>query len=130
MEEIITLPANQPFKETVEKIISLIKGKEFTILGRIDHATEAHQQGLNLRPTELIIFGNPKIGTLLMQDQQTCGIDLPVKILIWEDASGKVRLSYNTISFLKTKHQLTEESHAVLQKIENVVAGICTEAAK
>ena len=61
MEQPITLPANHGFKETVEKIISLIKEKEFTIFERIDHATEAHQQGLNLRPTKLIIFGNPKI---------------------------------------------------------------------
>ena len=65
-----------------------------------------------------------------MQDQQTCGIDLPVKILVWEDASGKVLLSYNTMSILKTKQQLTEERNAVLQKIEKVVEGICAEAAK
>lgn len=130
MEELITLPANHSFKETVEKVISLIKEKEFAIFGRIDHAAEARQQGLNLRPTELIIFGNPNIGTLLMQDQQTCGIDLPVKILVWEDASGKAWLSYNTMNHLKTKHRMEEKSGTVLRKIENVVAGICIEAAK
>lgn len=128
MEELITISGNHPFKETIEKVISLIKEKEFTIFSRIDHAAEARRQGISLRPTELIIFGNPKIGTLLMQDQQTCGIDLPVKILAWEDASGKVWLSYNTMSHLKTKHQLTEESHAVLRKIEEVVAGICAKS--
>ncbi len=130
MDDLITLPANHTFKETVEKIISLIEQKKFTIFGRIDHAAEAHQQELNLRPTELVIFGNPNIGTLLMHDQQTCGIDLPVKILVWEDEDGKVWLSYNTMSLLKAKHQLTEESQAILQKIENVVSGICAEAAK
>ncbi|MEO9051137.1 MAG: DUF302 domain-containing protein [Ginsengibacter sp.] len=128
MEELITIPGNLPFKETVERIISLIKGKGFTIFSCIDHAAEARSQGLDLRPTELIIFGNPNIGTLLMQDQQTCGIDLPVKILVWEDATGNVWLSYNTMSSLKAKHQLTEESHAVLRKIEEVVAGICAKS--
>lgn len=130
MEKLITLPGNLSFKETVERIISLIKEKEFTIFGRIDHAAEARKQGLNLSPTELIIFGNPKIGTFLMQDQQTCGIDLPVKILAWEDASGKVWISYNTMRNLKTKHHLTEKSNAVLQKIEEVVAKICVNVAK
>lgn len=125
MEELITIYGNHSFNETVERIISLIKRREFTIFSRIDHAAEARSQGLDLRPTELIIFGNPKIGTLLMQDQQTCGIDLPVKILVCEDASGKVLLSYNTMGILKAKHDMTEESHAVLQKIEEVVADIC-----
>ena len=130
MEKLITLPCNLSFKKTVEKIISLIKEKEFTIFGSIDHAAEATKQGLELHPTELIIFGNPKIGTILMQDQQACGIDLPVKILVWEDASGKVWLSYNTLSNLKTKHQLTEKSNGILQKIEGVVAEICINASK
>ena len=130
MEKLITLPGNKSFKETVESVIYLIRSKEFTIFNHIDHSAEARQQELNLRPTSLIIFGNPKIGTLLMQDQQTCGIDLPVKILVWEDEAEKIWLSYNSLSELKTKHKLTEKSHAVLQKIENVVAEICTTAAK
>ena len=130
MEKLITLPGNKSFKETMESVIYLIRSKEFTIFSHIDHSAEARQQELNLRPTSLIIFGNPKIGTLLMQDQQTCGIDLPVKILVWEDEAEKIWLSYNSLSELKTKHELTEKSHAVLQKIENVVAEICTTAAK
>ena len=130
MKQLITLPGNQSFKETVYSILSLIEEKKFTIFARIDHAKAAREQGLSLRPTELIIFGNPIVGTLLMQDQQSCGIDLPVKILVWEDASKKVHLSYNTMSILKTKHNLTDESEPVLEKIENVAAGICSEAAK
>lgn len=126
----MTVPGNRSFKETVERIISLIKLKEFTIFGHIDHAEEALRQELPLRPTQLIIFGNPKIGTLLMQDQQSCGIDLPVKILVWEDEDGKVWLSFNTLNSLKTKHHLTEKSLVILQKIEMVLADICTEAAE
>ena len=130
MEELITLSANKPFKETVERVIELIKDKHFTIFARIDHSRAAIDQGLQLLPVQLIIFGNPEIGTLLMQDQQTCGIDLPVKILIWEDASGKVSLSYNALSGLKNKHHLNEKSFKVIQKIETVVSGICHSAAK
>lgn len=125
MEELINLQGTQSFDQTVKKVISLIKEKEFTIFAQIDHAAAARQQGLQLRPTMLLIFGNPKIGTLLMQDQQSCGIDLPTKILIWEDRSGKVSLSYNSMNGLKTKHGLTEESNVVLRKIEKVVRGIC-----
>jgi uncharacterized protein (DUF302 family) len=129
MENLKSISTNQSFKDTVHKIISLIKEKEFTIFARIDHAKAAQEQGLSLRPTELIIFGNPKAGTLLMKDQQSCGIDLPVKILVWEDESGKAWLSYNTMSQLKSKHHLTVKSNEVLQKIEGVVSGICESAA-
>lgn len=130
MTQLVTLPGNQSFTETVRKVISLIEEKKFTVFARIDHAKSAVGTGLVLRPTELIIFGNPKVGVLLMQDQQSCGIDLPVKILVWKDVSQKVWLSYNTMSVLKTKHGLTNDSQKVLEKIESVAAGICSEAAK
>lgn len=130
MTQLITLPGNQSFTETVKRVISLIEEKKFNVFARIDHAKSAVGTGLSLNPTELIIFGNPEVGVLLMQDQQTCGIDLPVKILVWEDASKKVWLSYNTMSVLKMKHDLKDESQAVLEKIESVAAKICSEAAK
>lgn len=129
MNDLQTITSQHSFKETLEKIISLINEKKFKIFSKIDHGDAALQQGLQLRPTLLIIFGNPEIGTLLMQDQQSCGIDLPVKILVWEDESGKVKLSYNTMEELKTKHHLTEKSFSVLQKIEKVVSAICHSAA-
>ena len=129
MENLKSISTKYPFKDTVEKIISLIKEKEFIIFARIDHAKSAQEQGLSLRPTELIIFGNAKVGTLVMQDQQSCGIDLPVKILVWEDEYGKVWLSYNTMSQLKSKHHLSEKSNEILQKIEGGVSGICERVA-
>lgn len=128
MEQLITIPAYHPFDETVERIISLIKDKGFTIFSQIDHAAEAIKNGLFLRPTKLIIFGNPKVGTLLMNDRQSCGIDLPVKILIWEAVTGKVWLSYNSMSSLKCKHQLSEDTFNLLRKIEKEVARICAKA--
>lgn len=130
MGELITLLGLSKFEETTDRVASLIHSRGFTIFGRIDHGAEANQQGLPLGPTELFIFGNPTVGTFLMQDRQTCGIDLPVKILVWEDESGKVWLTYNKMDLLKSKHQLTEKSLAVLQKIETVVAGICAKASK
>lgn len=122
------MPANHSFIEAVERIVTLINEKNFTIFSRFDHSAGAKKQGLEFKPVELIIFGNPNIGTLLMQDQQSCGIDLPVKILVWEDESNKVWLSYNTMSSLKTKHQLTEKSNSILQRIEEIVADICQNA--
>src|SRR5262249_16297470 len=77
-----------------------IKAKGMTVFARIDHAAGAAQAGLSLRPTEVLIFGNAKAGTPLMQSNQTIGIDLPLKALVWEDADGKVWLSYNEPSWL------------------------------
>ena len=76
----------------------------------------------------LILFGNPQIGTVLMQEQQSVGIDLPAKILIWEAATGKTWLSYNLMGSLKAKHQVGEEGNGILRKIEKIVSGICKEA--
>ena len=129
MNNLQTITSQHSFKETAEKVISLINEKKFKIFSKIDHADAARQEGLQLRPTLLIIFGNPEIGTLLMQDQQSCGIDLPVKILIWEDEGGEVKLSFNKMEDLKSKHLLTEKSLSVLKKIESVVSGICHSAA-
>lgn len=129
MSNLITILGKKSFINTVESIIALIKERKFTIFSRIDHAEAAQEQGLQLRPTELLIFGNPKIGTFLMQDQQSCGIDLPVKILVWQDESGEVKISFNKMEGLKSKHQLTEESLSILEKIEDIVSDICHTAA-
>lgn len=130
MEDLITIPGNLKFKETTDRVVSLIQSKGFTIFSRIDHGAEARQQGLQLWPTVLIIFGNPKVGTFLMQDRQTCGIDLPVKILVWQDEKEKVWLTYNKMIPLKSRHQLTDKSNSILNTIEEVVAGICEAASK
>ena len=128
MEQLITIASYQSFKTTLEKVISLIKEKKFTIFAQIDHAAEAAKEGLSLRPTMLILFGNPEIGTVLMQERQSVGIDLPAKILIWEAVTGKTWLSYNLMGSLKAKHQVGEEGNGILRKIEKVVSGICKEA--
>ena len=95
---------------------------------RVDHAANAAGQDMYLRPTELIIFGNPKAGTVLMQDKQTTGIDLPVKALAWEDETGKVWLTYNATGWLAERHGLEEKSAAVLKAIEDGMALITATA--
>ena len=93
------------------------------VFARIDHARNAEAIGLELRPTELLIFGNPKGGTPIMQDRQTAGIDLPVKALAWEDEHGQVWLTYNAASWIAARHDLRAPSEGVIEAIE---AGLST----
>jgi uncharacterized protein (DUF302 family) len=87
---LISVPSAHGVKETIDRFESDVKSKGLTIFARIDHAAGAREAGLVLRPTELLIFGNAQGGTPLMQSYQTIGIDLPLKVLAWEDAAGKV----------------------------------------
>jgi len=87
-----------------------------TVFNRIDHTAGAQKVGLTLRPTELVIFGNPKVGTPLMQCSQSAAIDLPQKALIWQDQAGQVWLSYNSPDYIEKRHQV-EGCAQVLQKV-------------
>jgi len=86
-----------------------LRAKGMTVFARVDHAAGAAAVGLSLRPTEVLIFGNAKAGTPLMQSMQTIGIDLPLKALVWQDASGSTWLSYNAPSWLAKRHGLGRE---------------------
>ena len=102
-----TIPSNHGPKETMDRLEAEIKARGMVMFARIDHAAGAAQAGLSLRPTEVLIFGNAKAGTPLMQAEQTIGIDLPLKALVWQDANGKVWLSYNEPNWLAQRHGLT-----------------------
>jgi uncharacterized protein (DUF302 family) len=91
-------------KDTIDRLASDVTAKGLTVFARIDHAQGAHEAGLALRPTELLIFGNAKGGTPLMQSRQTIGIDLPLKALAFEDADGTVWLCYNDPAWLAARH--------------------------
>jgi len=91
-------------KDTMDRLEALLKQKGLMIFARIDHAVGAARVGQVLRPTEVLIFGNPQGGTPFMQCAQTVGIDLPLKALVWQDASGQVWLGYNDPSFLAQRH--------------------------
>ena len=112
-----TSPYSVP--ETLRRLESLLQARGLAIFARIDHSGEAEKAGLKMRPTQLLIFGSPKQGTPLMVASPTLAIDLPLKALAWEDASGKVWLSYNTPEYLKQRHNIPDE---LLKNISGVGA--------
>jgi uncharacterized protein (DUF302 family) len=105
--------------ETLRRLESLLQARRLAIFARVDHSGEAEKAGLKMRPAQLLIFGSPKQGTPLMVASPTLAIDLPLKALAWEDASGKVWLSYNTPEYLKQRHNIPDE---LLKNISGVGA--------
>ena len=103
---IITLPSQHSVDQTVEKLQALLRAKGVTLFALVDHSGEAAKVGMKLPPTKLVIFGNPKAGTPLMLAAPSVAIDLPLKILVWEDGQGKVWLSYNSPAYLQQRHGL------------------------
>jgi uncharacterized protein (DUF302 family) len=101
---LITIASPLSAAETMNRLIAEVKAKGMAVFARIDHAAAATEVGLTLRPTELLIFGNPKGGTPPMQAAQTMGIDLPLKALVWQDEAGKTWLSYNDPVWLAQRH--------------------------
>ena len=114
--------------ESVNRMVEQIEKEGWHLFARIDHAKEAQKKGLMLRPTELILFGNPEIGTLLMQDQQISAIDLPMKILVWENETGQIQIASNTLLWLKERHGLNDDE--TIGKIEKVVENIYNAGSK
>lgn len=103
---LVTVASNHDVKTTADKLESSLKAKGMKVFLRVDHAAGAASVGNQLRPTELVIFGNPKLGSALMACAQTAGIDLPMKALIYEDEQGKVYLSFNDAAYLKSRHAM------------------------
>ena len=114
-------------KETMDRLEAEIRAQGMTVFARIDHATGAAETGLKLRPTELIIFGNARGGTPLMQSMQTVGIDLPLKALVWEDASGTTWLSYNEPSWIAQRHAVTN-IEPVVSKMSAALSAMARKA--
>ena len=106
---LIHLESKHSVDETLQRLETLLREKNVQVFALVDHSGEAAKVGLTLRPTKLLIFGNPKGGTPLMQAAPTVAIDLPLKALIWEDASGKVRLTYNDPAYLQQRHDVPAE---------------------
>ncbi len=122
---IINIPSNHSVDETVEKLKGILQTKGVTLFALIDHSREAQKVAMKMRPTKLLIFGNPKAGTPVMLAAPSSAIDLPLKILTWEDAQGKVWLTYNSPVYLQERHNLSPE---LLQNIA-VVEALAAEAA-
>jgi uncharacterized protein (DUF302 family) len=128
-EGLVTIASRHSVKDTIDRLESLLKTKGVTVFARIDHAAGAVSAGLPLRPTEVLVFGNPKAGTPLMQAQQSIGIDLPLKMLAWEDAAGKVTLSYNDMVWLAGRHRLPPEVEPQLNALASLLATLAKAAA-
>jgi len=105
---IVDIPSNHSVDETVERVKSILESKGVTLFAVIDHSGEAEKVGMKMPPTKLLIFGSPKAGTPLMLAAPSIAIDLPLKILVWEDSQGKVWLSYNSPEYLKERHDLPD----------------------
>jgi uncharacterized protein (DUF302 family) len=126
-EGLVTLPSKHGPKETMDRLAALVAEKGLTVLARIDHAGAAAKAGLVLRPTEVLIFGNPKGGTPLMQSAQTAGIDLPLKALVWQDADGKTWLSYNDPAWIARRHGAEAPTLAAMTAALAAVAQAVTD---
>ena len=111
--DLVTLPSGHGANETVERLKSVLEQKKIHLFAHIDHAAEATKVGLPLRPTQVLIFGNPQAGTPLMQSRQTIGLDLPLRVLVWEDAAGKVWLTYRRPGLLAQFHHVAGHEKTV-----------------
>lgn len=125
---LITLESSCSVGETIDRLAQEAERASLRIFARIDHAANARQVGQELRPTELLIFGHPRGGTPLMADRQTVGIDLPVKALAWQDADGRVFLTYNDAGWLGRRHGLRSQSADPLSRV-NAGLAMLAEAA-
>jgi len=123
----INVASSFSVNETAAKLESILKDKGMTIFNRISHSKGAKNVGVELRETELIIFGNPKVGSPLMKCTQSAAIDLPQKALIWKDSEGKVWISYNDPRYLEKRHNISG-CEEVISKIEKALAGISRAA--
>ena len=128
VEGLTTIASSYDPKETMDRLETEIHAKGMTVFARIDHAAGAAEVGLTLRPTELIIFGNARGGTPLMQSVQTVGIDLPLKALVWEDTVGKTWLSYNEPSWIAQRHSVAN-AEQVVSKMAAALSAMARTAA-
>jgi uncharacterized protein (DUF302 family) len=124
---LVTVASEFGPKETMDRLEKEIRGKGLTVFARIDHAAGATEAGLKLRPTELIIFGNARGGTPLMQASQTSGIDLPLKILVWEDAESRTSVSYNDPGWIVERHGLNVPAETI-DNLKAALEAISTKA--
>jgi uncharacterized protein (DUF302 family) len=128
-EGVIDIKSNYTAQETADRLKNILEQKGMTIFTRIPHSESATKVGVELRNTELFIFGNPKVGSPLMKCQQSVAIDLPQKALIWEDDNGQAWISYNDPSFLMKRHAISG-CDEVIAKIEKALSGITNAAVK
>ncbi|PXX92708.1 hypothetical protein DIT71_05895 [Marinobacter vulgaris] len=126
-EGMVVVKSSYSAEATADKLETVLRDKGMTVMNRINHAEGADKAGLELRPTEVVIFGNPRVGTPLMQCAQSVAIDLPQKALIWEDSEGQVWLGYNDPEYLRQRHDI-EGCDEAIGKVEGALAGFAKAA--
>ena len=128
MEGLTSVESRFRPKETMDRLEAEIKARGMNVFARIDHAALAAEAGLTLRPTEVVLFGNPRGGTPLMQASQTIGIDLPLKALVWQDTTGTTWLSYNEPEWMARRHKLGG-AEKVLATMSDTIREMAAKAA-
>jgi uncharacterized protein (DUF302 family) len=124
---IVDRPSQRPVDETVERIEAILRAKGITLFALVDHSGEAAKVGLKMPPTKLLIFGKPEAGTPLMLATPRIAIDLPLKILVWEDTEGQVWVSANSAAYLRERYGLPLEHLPTLAVVEALVVAATTE---
>ena len=119
---LVGIASNHSVDETVEKLKGILQAKGITLFALVDHSGEAAKAGMKMRPAKLLIFGNPKGGTPVMLAAPSSAIDLPLKILVWEDAQGKVWITYNSPSYLQERHNIPPDLLPNIAVIETLAA--------
>lgn len=128
VDGMINVSSSSNVSDTANRLEAILKDKGMTVMNRISHSAAAKNAGVELRDTELLIFGNPRVGSPLMACQQSVAIDLPQKALVWEDDKGAVWISYNDPAYLQKRHRI-EGCDALLGKISKALAGMVKAAA-
>jgi uncharacterized protein (DUF302 family)/uncharacterized membrane protein YidH (DUF202 family) len=119
---IVNIPSRQPVDQTVEKLEAMLRAKGVAVFALIDHSGEAAKVGMKMPPTKVLIFGNPKAGTPVMLAAPSIAIDLPLKILVWEDTQNKVWISYNTPEYLQKRHSVPQELMQDIAVVQTLAA--------
>lgn len=125
-DPLITKPSLHDVPTTVQRLEAAVNSRGAAVVAKIDHAAAAEASGLSLRPTVLVLFGNPKLGTPLMQSEQTAGLDLPLRVLVWQDADGTTHVGYTPPNLIATRHGITDRPE-VVEKIAGALAAIADE---
>ncbi|MBU2964554.1 DUF302 domain-containing protein [Amphritea sp. 2_MG-2023] len=128
-EGMVNIASEYSVEETADRLDTILAKKGMTVFNRVKHSDAAAKVNIELRDTQVIIFGNPKVGSPLMACQQTVAIDLPQKYLVWQDVSDKVWISYNDPAYLVKRHEI-EGCDEVINKVTNALSGIASAAAK
>ncbi|MBU6410117.1 MAG: DUF302 domain-containing protein [Verrucomicrobia bacterium] len=127
--DVVTIRSEYGVSETMGRLSALLTAKGLRVFARINHAAAAAEARLELRPTELLVFGHPEKGTLLMQERQIVGLDLPARALAWQDEAGRVWLSYRRVAAIASWHGLAGHPHDAAKAIDENIASLCAAAA-